>query len=104
MTLAKKVWITLSALAVVLLVIGYFRWWVPTRVAVDIGAGMLAKQVCSCMFVAGRELADCRADQFEMSDQVQVEILHDPNGVRAWVPLLGERTAFHSEGFGCAFE
>ncbi len=84
--------------------LGFFRWYLPTRQAVDIGAGMLAKQVCSCIYVAGREVADCRADLFQAMDPIQLEVLRDEGRVRAWIPTLGERTAIHREGLGCTLE
>ncbi len=74
---------------------------VPTRKAVGIGTSMLAKQMCSCMFVAGRSQADCRADQFSTMDSIDVEIDRDARLVRASVPVLGERSAAYSEDFGC---
>ncbi len=96
-----------SAVTVVLvagLAFGFVRWYLPTRNAVDIGAGMLAKQVCSCVYVAKREVADCRADQFSSMDPIRVEVLRDENRVRAWIPALGERTAIYREGFGCTLD
>ena len=99
-----KVGIGIGALAVVALVAGWWGWYRPTRDAVDIGAAMLAKQMCSCVFVAGREAKDCRADQFESMDPIQLEVLREEERVRAWVPLLGERTAVHREGLGCTLE
>jgi len=89
---------------VLALAVGFFSWYLPTRQAVSIGAAMLAKQVCSCVYVADREIADCRADQFESMDPIQVEVLRDEERVRAWIPLLGERTAVHREGLGCTLE
>ncbi len=83
---------------------GFFRWYLPTRHAVDIGAAMLAKQVCSCIYLAGRDVADCRADQFETMDPIRLEVLRDEGRVRAWIPTLGERTAIHREGLGCTLE
>lgn len=81
-----------------------FRWYLPLRGAVDIGAGMLAKQVCSCLFVAEREVADCRADQFPSMDRIRLEVLDGQNRVRAWVPAFGERTAIFREGLGCTLQ
>jgi hypothetical protein len=83
---------------------GYVFWVVPTRQAVAIGSGMLSKQMCSCLFVAERSQSECRADQFESMDPIQVEILGDPSGVRAFVPWLGERTATWRSGFGCTLQ
>lgn len=83
---------------------GSVLWYLPTRRAVDIGAAMLAKQVCTCVYVANREVADCRADESASMDPIQLEVLRDEERVRAWVPALGERSALHREGFGCTLE
>ena len=80
---------------------GFYR---PTRHAVDIGAGMLAKQVCSCLYVAKRSVEDCRADQFESMDRIEVEVLRGEGRVRAWIPVLGARSAIYREGLGCTLE
>ena len=93
----------LTALVLGLALIGY-GWIVQTTHAVDIGAGMLAKQVCSCFYLANRSLEDCRADQMASMDAIDVEILEDEMRVRAWVSGLGERQAFYRQGFGCTLE
>ena len=90
-----------AAIATGLLV---WRWVLPTRAAVAIGAGMLAKQVCSCVYIANRSVADCRADQFASMDAIDLEVLHDSGRVRAWLTGFGERTAIHREGLGCMLE
>lgn len=81
-----------------------WRWYLPTRRAVDIGAGILAKQICSCVYVASRALDDCRADQFPSTDPIRVELQSDRQRVRAWLPALGERFAGYREDFGCSLE
>jgi hypothetical protein len=100
----RRVLIGLVAALALAAVVGYARWFVPTQYAVGIGSGMLAKQVCSCLFVAERSLADCRADQFQSMDPIQVEVLSAPEGVRAFVPLFGERIATWREGLGCTLQ
>jgi len=99
-------WIALSAVALLLVgaAIGYFSWYRPTRFAVDIGAGVLAKQMCSCVFVAGREEDACRADQLDSMDPIRVQILSEPTGVRAYLLGLGERTAIYRAGLGCTLQ
>ena len=104
MSLARRIVIGLVVLLTIGLVVGYFSAYRPLQKSVDIGAAMLAKQVCSCIYVANRDVADCRADQFEMMDRIRVEVLRDAGRVRAWVPGLGERTAVHRDGFGCTLE
>ena len=94
----------LAAILVLGLGLAYPLWYEPTRFAVDIGAGMLSKQLCSCVYVAGRGLADCRADQFESMDPIQAELTSDPEGTRAWLPGFGERVAVYRDGLGCTLE
>lgn len=70
-----------------------------TRGMAQVGAGYAAKELCSCVFVAGRSLASCRPDLPESMDRVEVELL--PDGVRAFVPGFAERVARSDPGFGC---
>ncbi len=104
MSPARKIAAGVAVVLAVGLAIGWFRWFLPTRYVVDIGAAMLAKQVCSCVYVADRDVADCRADQFEVTDPIQLEVFRDEERVRAWIPALAERTAVHRDGFGCTLE
>ena len=103
MTRRRKLAVGAAALGAVALVWGGWTWY-RLRYAVDIGAAMLAKQMCSCVYLAGRDVADCRADQFESMDRIRLELLRGQQRVRAWVPGLGERTAVHRPGLGCTLE
>lgn len=95
----------LVAVALALLAGSFWVLWLgPTRHAVAIGAGMLAKQMCSCVFVARRDPDACRADQFASMDAIELDIARDAKTVRAFVPLLGERSAAFSEEFGCTLQ
>ncbi|HXK21301.1 MAG TPA: hypothetical protein VMS55_01355 [Myxococcota bacterium] len=69
------------------------------RAMASVGAGYVAKELCSCVFVAGRSLASCRPDVPESMDRVEAELL--PDGVRGFVPALAERVARYEPGFGC---
>jgi hypothetical protein len=68
------------------------------------GAGYVAKQLCSCAFVAGRALEECRADLAESAERVRAELLPAERAVRAWVPLLAERIARYTGETGCTLE
>ena len=68
----------------------------------EIGAGMVAKQMCSCVFVGGRDAQACRLDLGPEMAAVRSEQLAD--GVHAWVPLLASRTARVREGTGCTLD
>jgi hypothetical protein len=88
------------------LVVGGFLvaalYWGPRfhRLA-EVGAGYVAKQVCSCVFVGERDLAACRADIPESMQRVSASLLPDGEGVRASVLGLVERRATHQPGTGC---
>ena len=96
--------IALALLLVLVLGVGYgtWHWYLPIRSAVGIGAGMLSKEMCSCVFVARREARDCRSDQLESLARIEFEIAGE--SVRAFVPLFGDRTAIYREGLGCTLE
>jgi len=90
-------WIAIAVFWV-LLVTGALVWeWMRDRSTV--GAGYVAKEVCSCVFVGDRSLESCRADVPASMDRVQVELGSDR--VRAFVPALTERIARHEPPFGC---
>jgi hypothetical protein len=67
-------------------------------------AGLTAKQLCSCIFVDGRDEASCRSDLLPIDDSVQPAVDQAARAVRARVPLLADRTARYRDGSGCALE
>jgi hypothetical protein len=69
---------------------------------ISVGAGYVAKEVCSCIHLGGRCLASCRPDVPAYMDGIVAEELSDGRGVRAFIPLFAERVARYEEGFGCA--
>ena len=66
-----------------------------------VGAGYVAKQMCSCLFVAERPFDSCRLDIPSDMDPIEAEPLADRAGVRARVLLVVERLALHTPGAGC---
>lgn len=66
-----------------------------------LGAGYVAKQMCSCIFVDEREYASCRPDIPPSMERVEAEVLTTPPGVRAVVRFLAEREARYSPDTGC---
>ena len=90
-------WVAIAALWGVL--VGVALVWEYARDRSTIGAGYVAKEVCSCVFVAGRELEACRADIPPSMDRIQVEL--DKDRVRAFLPGLTERIARSEPPFGC---
>lgn len=90
-------WIAIAVFWV-LLVGGALIWeWARDRATV--GAGYVAKELCSCVFVGERTLDSCRPDIPPSMDRVEAELGTDR--VRAFVPYLVERTARFEPPFGC---
>ncbi len=70
----------------------------------EIGAGYVAKQTCSCIHVAGRDLAACRADLPDDMDRIEALELEDGRkGIRASVMGI-QRLALHAPATGCALQ
>lgn len=81
---------------------GYWFW--QTSVAADVGSAAMAKVICSCVFVDGRSLESCRADDPPGFDGVSVRV--DTTNRTATGSVLGliERTASYSAEYGCTLE
>jgi hypothetical protein len=97
------------------------RWWIIGGIAVaalaggsayamrvadqaGVAAAAMAKVACSCVFVEGRTLEACRADDPPGFEQVTVEI--DETAKTATGRLLGviTRRARYSADYGCTLE
>ena len=64
-----------------------------------IGAGYIAKQMCSCVFVGERDFDSCRQDMPPDMFRVKAEVIE--GGVRAWVTGVVERSARYRPDTGC---
>lgn len=95
-------WIVLGVVAAVLAVGGYFGW--RTAVAADVGAAAIAKVACSCVFIDGRPLASCRADDPPGFERVEVQL--DEAGKTATGVVFGliKRRATYQDGYGCVLQ
>ncbi|MBI1210066.1 MAG: hypothetical protein GC190_01270 [Alphaproteobacteria bacterium] len=95
-------WIGLGVAAVVVGAGAYYGW--RTAGAAGVGAAAMAKVVCSCVFVDGRSLESCRADDPPGFEGIPVSI--DEATKTATGTLFGiisRRAVYHDE-FGCTLE
>ena len=90
-------WVLMAVFWVVLVGGALAYEW--ARDQAGVGAGYVAKELCSCVFVGERELASCRSDIPPAMERVEAELGADR--VRAFVPGLGERIARFEPPFGC---
>ncbi len=67
-------------------------------------AAVGARTACSCRFVGGRELGDCRKDFESGMGVVVLSEDEEAKSVTARVPLLSRQTAIYRDGEGCMLE
>ncbi len=68
------------------------------------GAAYGARVACSCRFVGGRELDDCRKDFEPGMGLITLSEDAKAKSVTARFPLLASETAVYHEGPGCQLE
>ena len=79
-------------------------FWGPMQAYSRTGAAFGARVACSCRFVGGRELADCKKDFEPGMELVMLSEDAQAKSVTARVPLIASETASYRPGFGCQLE
>jgi hypothetical protein len=69
-----------------------------------VGAAAVAKITCSCVFVDGRTLESCRADDPPGFDQIATELDTTAKTVTARILGFVTRRATYSQAYGCTLE
>ena len=100
----RRLW--LRALLVVALLVGAvgYVYRVPIAGLTTTGAAFGARTACSCRYVAGRSLADCKKDFEPGMELVFLSDDEEARSVTARVPLLASDTARYREGYGCVLD
>lgn len=70
----------------------------------SVGTSYAARVACSCRFVAGRSLEDCRKDKLAGMELVSLSDDAEAKSVTASFPLVTSNTASLREGYGCVLE
>jgi hypothetical protein len=93
------------ALLVLLLVAGAgaFAWPQLHGYALT-GAAFGARVACSCRFVGGRQLGDCRKDFEPGMGLITLSEDATERSVTARFPLVARQTATYRKGWGCVLE
>jgi hypothetical protein len=93
------------ALLVALAAVLALAWfWHPVTSYARTGAAYGARIGCSCRYIEGRGLADCRKDFEPGMDLVTLSEDSAAKSVTARFPLLATQTATFHEGAGCVLE
>ena len=97
----RRIWL-LAGLALLLGLGAFFR--APLTGYAGVGAAYGARVACSCRFVGGRSLADCKKDFEPGMELVTLSENRAARSVTARFPLLASETATYREGWGCVLE
>ncbi len=97
----RTLWIVL-VLAMVAGAIWFYR--APIAGYSGVSTAYAARVACSCRFVGGRDLDDCKKDK--LAGMELVTLVDDPEmkSVTARFPLISSTTATYREGYGCVLE
>ena len=79
-------------------------FWKPLQSYAAAGASYGAKVTCSCRYLGGRSLQDCRKDFVSGMALVTLSENAKAKSVTARFPLLSSQTATFREGEGCLLE
>ena len=100
----RRRWPRLVLIALLLLAsAGVFVWPQVHGYALT-GAAYGARVACSCRFVGGRQLGDCRKDFEPGMDLITLSEDTSARSVTARFPLVARQTAKYREGWGCVLE
>ncbi|MEQ1498438.1 MAG: hypothetical protein ABL914_07230 [Novosphingobium sp.] len=89
----------------VALVLGLAAWfWGPLGAYAQTGAAYGARVACSCRYVGGRDLGDCKKDFEPGMELVMLSEDAATKSVTASFPLLASETASYHPGLGCQLE
>ena len=98
----KWPWVLLAA-ALLLAGLAYaFR--APINGYAGAGTAYSARVACSCRFVAGRSLEDCKKDKLGGMEQNSLSADEESKSVTARFPLIRSDTATYKKGYGCILE
>lgn len=100
----RPLWLKAAVIGVVLVAaLGWF-YRAPLYGYAETGAAVGARIACSCRYIAGRSLKDCKKD-FEPKMEA-VFLSDDPatRSVTGYVPLVARETARYRKGYGCVLD
>ena len=100
----RRLWLrVLVVLAVLVGALGYI-YREPIAGYTTTGAAFGARTACSCRYVAGRSLEDCKKDFEPGMELVFLSDDEEEKTVTARVPLLASDTARYRDGYGCVLD
>ncbi|WP_325063807.1 hypothetical protein [Pseudoblastomonas halimionae] len=68
------------------------------------GTSYGARVACSCRYIGGRSLGDCRKDFEDGMELIRLSEDPEAKSVTATFPLVSSQTATYRKGYGCVLE
>ena len=97
-------WLKAGAVGVAIVAaLGWF-YRAPLYGYAETGAAVGARTTCSCRYIAGRTLKDCKKDFEPRMEAVFLSDDEDTKSVTGYVPLLASETARYRKGYGCVLD
>ncbi|MXO91335.1 hypothetical protein GRI41_10915 [Altererythrobacter aquaemixtae] len=91
-------------LLVTVLAVAAWAYRAPITGYAGAGTAYSARVACSCRFVAGRSLEDCKKDKLPGMELVTLSEDEEAKSVTARFPLISADTATYRKGYGCVME
>lgn len=79
-------------------------YWSPLNARAQAGVSYSARIACSCVYIGGRDLSDCRKDLPPGMSMVMLGQDAEDQSVTARLLPVASQTAFYREGEGCVLE
>ena len=95
-------WVLIAIAVAIAALAFWFR--TPAQGYARTAAAYSARVACSCRFVAGRSLDDCRKDKLAGMELVTLADDIPARSVTARFPLIARETATYREGYGCMLD
>lgn len=100
---SRRPLVVFGMIGVIVLATGwYFR--VPITGYTAAGTAYSAHVACSCRYIGGRDMEDCRKDKLAGMELVTLVDDTETKSVTARFPLLSSDTATYRKGYGCVLE
>ena len=103
-TLKRRLWLAGALGVVACFIAAAFVWGPGMAEQAQAGTDFGARIACSCHYVEGRDIDQCRADFEPGMGMVRLSLDEDAQTVTAAVPMLASTRARYREGWGCVLE
>jgi len=97
-------WLKVAAAVVIVLAALGWVYRAPLYGYAETGAAVGARTACSCRYVAGRTLKDCKKDFEPKMEAVFLSDDEDMKSVTGYVALVARETARYRKGYGCVLD